>query len=124
MDTVPPPPPPPIDDASHPGPPPVPQRNVGMLVLCYLGLLALIPLIVETRDRDVQWHARHGLVLFGAEVLFFAAFSVMCFVVPFLWLFHPLLWAGVVVLHIFAIMKSLNGQRLLIPYVSEYADKF
>ncbi len=49
------------------------NRNV-MIVLSYLWLLALIPLVVEKEDREVQWHAKHGLVLTGAEVLFWVAF--------------------------------------------------
>jgi hypothetical protein len=38
-----------------------------MLVLSYLGLLALIPLLMEKDDREIQWHAKHGLVLLAAE---------------------------------------------------------
>ena len=38
------------------------NRNV-MIVLSYLWLLALIPLVVEKEDQEVQWHAKHGLVL-------------------------------------------------------------
>ncbi len=46
----PPPPPPPAPVASS-------NRSV-MLVLSYLGILALIPLITEKNDREVQWHAQ------------------------------------------------------------------
>ena len=34
------------------------------------------------------------------------------------------LWAGVLVLHVFAIVRALNGYRLVIPGVSEYASRF
>jgi hypothetical protein len=37
---------------------------------------------------------------------------------------HLGLWLGILILHIFAIVKGVNGQRLIIPYISEYADKF
>ena len=39
-----------------------PNRGV-MIVLAYLWLLALVPLLFEKTDRQVQWHARHGIVL-------------------------------------------------------------
>ena len=39
-----------------------PNRGV-MIVLAYLWLLALIPLLLEKQDAEVQWHAKHGLVL-------------------------------------------------------------
>ena len=38
------------------------NRNV-MIVLSYLWLLALVPLLTEKDDKEVQWHAKHGLVL-------------------------------------------------------------
>ena len=40
-----------------------------MIVLAYLGPFALIPFLVEKTDAEVQWHSRHGLVLFGADIV-------------------------------------------------------
>jgi uncharacterized membrane protein len=34
------------------------------------------------------------------------------------------IWIAVIVVHIMAIVKGLNGQRFLIPGVSEYANRF
>ncbi len=57
-----------------------PNRGV-MIVLAYLWPLALVPLLLEKHDPDVQWHARHGLVLMVAELLlvlvYFAVASVV-----------------------------------------------
>ena len=58
-----------------------------MIVLSYLGLLALIPLLVEKNDKEVQWHAKHGLVLLVAEIALFIAYSILMWLVtniPFL----------------------------------------
>ena len=52
------------------------NRNV-MIVLSYLWLLALVPLLVEKDDKEVQWHAKHGLVLMVAELVFWVAFQIM-----------------------------------------------
>lgn len=104
------------------------NRNV-MIVLSYLWLLALIPLVVEKEDKEVQWHAKHGLVLTVAELIFWVAFQVLIVVLgTFLGclagIFAPVFWLAFVLLHIFAIVKGINGQRLIIPGVSQYADKF
>ena len=104
------------------------NRNV-MILLSYLWLLALIPLVVEKEDREVQWHAKHGLVLTVAELIFWVAFQVLTFVLgSFLGclvaIFAPIIGLGFLVLHIFAIIKGINGQRLIIPGISQYADKF
>lgn len=104
------------------------NRNV-MIVLSYLWLLALIPLVVEKEDKEVQWHAKHGLVLTVAELIFWVAFQVILmilgtFVSCLAIIFVPVIILGIVVLHIFAIIKGTSGQRLIIPGISEYADRF
>ena len=43
----------------------VSQNRSIMIVLSYLWLLALVPLLVEKDDREVQWHAKHGIVADG-----------------------------------------------------------
>jgi uncharacterized membrane protein len=104
------------------------NRNV-MILLSYLWLLALIPLVVEKDDREVQWHAKHGIVLTVAELIFWVAFQILTFVLgSFLGclvaIFAPLIALGIVILHIIAIVKGINGQRLIVPGLSQYADKF
>jgi uncharacterized membrane protein len=104
------------------------NRNV-MILLSYLWLLALIPLVVEKDDREVQWHAKHGLVLTGAEVIFWVAFQLVTiilgsFVGCLLAVFAPIIALAIIALHVFAIIKGINGQRLIIPGISQYADKF
>jgi len=104
------------------------NRNV-MILLSYLWLLALIPLVVEKDDPEVQWHAKHGLVLAVAELIFWVAFQVLIVILgSFLGclaaVFAPIIGLGFLVLHIFAIIKGINGQRLIIPGISQYADKF
>ena len=64
-------------------PPPLPtggtqSSNRGvMIVLSYLWLLALVPLLVEKDDKEVQWHAKHGIVLMVAEIVFWIAMSIV-----------------------------------------------
>jgi uncharacterized membrane protein len=98
-----------------------------MLVLAYLGPLAIIPFAIEKNDPDVQWHAKHGLVIFVAELILAAVVFALHFI-PFLgWMFAcvncvlPLVF---VVFHIFLIVQAVNGKRFLIPGISEYADRF
>ena len=103
------------------------NRNI-MIVLSYLWLLALIPLVVEKDDREVQWHAKHGLVLAVAELIFWVAFQVLLVILgSFLGclaaVFAPVIGLAFLVLHIFAIIKGINGQRLIVPGISEFADK-
>jgi uncharacterized membrane protein len=102
-----------------------PNRSL-MLVLSYLWILALVPFVVEKNDPEVQWHAKHGLVITIAEVILWVVVAVVTNI-PFLailgcvlWLMWPLIF----VLRIILIVKAVNGQRLLIPGLSEYANRF
>src|SRR4029079_10267943 len=59
---------------------PSPNRGV-MIVLAYLWPLALVPLLREKGDAEVQWHAKHGIVLMIAElILLFAYVATTMFV--------------------------------------------
>ena len=96
-----------------------------MLVLAYLWLLALIPILLEEQDQEVRWHAKHGLVLFGAEFIGFMAIAILSGIVGFIaFLLFPLAQLGVLALHVACIAKALQGGRLMVPGISEYTDKF
>jgi uncharacterized membrane protein len=119
---MPPPPPPPAAAGTTSG-----NRGV-MIVLSYLWLLALVPLLVEKDDKEVQWHAKHGIVLMIAEIVFWVAVTIVSMVLGtvlgcFVSLLSLVVWLGIVVLHIMAIVKGVNGGRLIVPGVSQYADK-
>ena len=64
-----------------PGSAPSSNRNV-MIVLSYLWLLALVPLLTEKDDKEVQWHAKHGIVLMVAELFLWIAISVVLSAIP------------------------------------------
>ncbi len=120
-----------MSEPSTPPSAPPPSADGGnramMIVLSYLWILALVPFLVEKRDKEVQWHAKHGLVLFAAELILWVAIAIVQVAVPFGCVLTPivmLLWLAVLVLHIVCIVKGVNGQRLIIPGVSQYADKF
>jgi uncharacterized membrane protein len=102
------------------------NRSV-MIVLAYLWILSLVPLLVEKDDQEVQWHAKHGIVLMVAEIVFWIVFNIVVYMIPFgcvVGLIGPLVALAFLAVHIVAIIKGLNGQRLIIPTLSEYASRF
>ncbi len=103
-----------------------PNRNV-MLVLAYLWLLALIPLLTEKEDREVQWHAKHGLVILVLEVIAWVVYFVLS-IIPgvgcVIMILLPFIWLLFVVVRVIAVVKAFGGQRFIIPGVSAYADRF
>jgi len=103
-----------------------------MIVLAYLWLLAVIPLLVEKQDPEVQWHAKHGIVLMIAELAVLFAYMLLTSIVTvaafglgcILSLFLVFAWVGILALHVAAIIKGVNGGRLIIPGLSDYANRF
>ena len=118
----------------YPPPPPSKKDNTLMLVLSYLGILFLIPLLTEKEDPDVQWHAKHGMVLFIAEIILFIGVGFILLFLGFipvikyiarflgclLWFVMPV---GILVLHIILIMKATKGERMKIPVITDYVSK-
>ena len=95
------------------------NRNL-MIVLSYLWILFLIPLLVDKDDKEVQWHAKHGLVLTVAEFILemvLAVTGIGCFLSPFVFL-------GFLVIRIMAIVKGLDGQRFNVPVLTDFVEKF
>lgn len=123
----------PPDDAPVSGGPSEPTGTVSpnrslMIVLAYLWILALIPLLVDDGDAEVQWHAKHGLVLTGAEMVFwFVVFLLNTFSGFLGCLLMPLYiaaWLGILGLHVACMVKGVKGERLIVPGISQYADRF
>ena len=128
------PPPPPPGGGYTPPPPhtgaggPAGQPNTVMLVLAYLYILSLVPLLVERDDAEVQWHAKHGLVLLGVDIVVAIAFFAVglvsgglgCLLAPVQMLIH----LALLVVRIICIVKGLRGERFLLPGISNLASSF
>ena len=102
------------------------------IVLSYLWLLALVPLLTEKTNESVRWHARNGVAMMAAEVAFGIAFTIFTemlavgtlglgFLVAATGPFVGLVF---LVVHAFAIYLGVNGQRLVLPVISDIAERF
>jgi len=106
-------------EGPRPGPSPHPPPEEGLLlVLCYLGLLALVPYLVARQREALRFHARQGLAL--------AILEVGCAGVTVI----PLVgFAGVLglflclALSIVGIVKALGGQRWRMPVAADLVER-
>ena len=104
-----------------------PNRTI-MLILAYLSVLALIPLLTEKEDQEVQWHSKNGLVITAAWIILAIALTILGFI-PIIGqvlgcLAMPFIGLGGLIVFILCIVKALNGERFRLPLVSDYADKW
>jgi uncharacterized membrane protein len=100
-------------------------RKAALLLLCYLPLLGLIALALEKQDRDVRWHARNGLLLFGAVAAAGIAATLIGLVFPSLGCLYGIVMLFVLVAYclvtILGVVKAIQGERLIVPGLSRYA---
>jgi hypothetical protein len=111
----------------------VPPGNRGvMIALAYLPPLSVIPLLVEKDDAELQWHAKHGLVLMVVEFMvllgLFAITTILGILTAGLfcaaYLVLPAVFLVFLAIHVAAAVKAMGGGRLLIPGISDYVARF
>lgn len=103
------------------------ETNVFMIVLAYLGILAVIPFVFDKEDDFVQYHAKQGLTLFAFELIGIVAFVILGFIPLIgciLWALQMVFWVFILVYHIILIMRSVKGERVVIPYITETSKKW
>ena len=122
-------------------PPPAPPPPAGnqdsnrtlMLILSYVPIANFLPLLIEQPDPEVRWHAKHGTVIFVAEVVLAIVFTIISTILSAVTLglagcLMAILSIGVLIgllaLHVVCIMKALKGERFLIPGVSDFVNRF
>jgi uncharacterized membrane protein len=102
-----------------------------MIVLSYLWILALIPLLTKKDDPEIQWHAKNGLALLGAEIVCWIVFTILGIILSKIFsalscgigLVQCAVWIGFLVVRVMCIVKGTGGQRFRIPVVTDMAEK-
>ncbi len=124
------PPPPPSIGGAGPGGPVSSDRSL-MIALSYLGILALIPYLTKKNDPDqeVRWHSKNGMGLFIVDVVLWIAFFVIDMVLRNsaigcgMGVIQCVVWLALLALHIYCLIQGINGKRVRIPVVTDFAEK-
>jgi|AntRauTorckE6833_2_1112554.scaffolds.fasta_scaffold09266_3 uncharacterized membrane protein len=89
------------------------DNNTAMGILCYLGILVIIPIITAKDSKFVMYHANQGLVLLIAAVIL-SAISM----IPFLgWLIGFFGWITVVIFAVMGIINVTNDEKKPLPLI-------
>jgi uncharacterized membrane protein len=134
--TVPPATPPPPGGGSYTPPPPPPPGGMSpssdrtlMIVLSYLGLLALIPYLTKKEDPEIHWHAKNGVGLLIADVVIWVLFMIITWVMPSnllgcgIGVVQCVIWLAILALHVYCIIQAVGGKKPRIPVVTDFAEK-
>src|ERR1700722_603738 len=133
-------PPPGVNPALHPLPPTAVAPTIGMTdnmagALCYLfgfitGILFLV-LAPYNQNRNIRFHAFQSIFL---NIAVFALWIVVTIVlipfhyIPFLgfvisFVLEFVLWIGTVIVWLYMMFKTYNGEKIVLPIIGPMADK-
>lgn len=95
------------------------------MALAYVPVIGLIAL--ASGDRETRWHARNGQLLFAAVVVAGGAATLIGILAPSLSCLYAfamlIVSVAYVMVALLALVKALEGQRLIIPGISRYASR-
>ncbi len=95
------------------------NKNKGITVLSYIGILCFIHLLANKDSKFAQAHAKQGLALFIVEVIVY-----IVSIIPIIgWILGFLATILFIIVSIIGIVKVLNGEYWEIPLVSGLAKK-
>lgn len=96
-----------------------------MLVLAYLGPLALVPYLVAPEDEEVRWHAKQGLTFTGVWIglsLAIAILGALPGIGVVIAVLAPFIWLALIALVVVAIVNAVRGERFRIPFVADLSE--
>lgn len=88
------------------------EENRVLAAVSYLWIVSIIALILKKDSKFVVWHAKQGLILFIASIIF--SF------IPFVgWIANLLILVAVIV----GLVKALDRQWYKVPLIGDIAEK-
>ena len=105
--------------------------------LSYLGLLVIVPLIVnqEKKDEFIKYHTKQGLVLAGVGLIslairwmvptgayFYYGFGTGYLLWAFVGLLITVLQIGIFILAVIGIMNAVQNEKKPLPLIGKFAE--
>jgi len=92
--------------------------------LSYLGILIIIPILLQKENPYTKFHIRQGLVLLIASI----AWTVISWILAFLPVIGVIIsflgWLVLAILAIMGIVNALQGKEAKLPLIGGYGDRF
>lgn len=89
------------------------DNTTAMGILCYLGILVIVPIVLSKDSDFVMYHANQGLVLLIAAIILSGIGMI-----PFLgWLIGFFGWIAIIILAIMGIINVTNEKKKPLPLI-------
>ena len=93
-----------------------------MGILAYLGILIIIPFLVDKEDPFVKFHIKQGLLLLIIEIIIWAV--GYSYILWQLWPLIELINLAVLILAIMGIVNVAQGKQKELPLIGSWARSF
>ena len=92
------------------------KENKLLAVLCYIGILVVIPMLMKPESKFLKFHSRQGLIL---AIAWFVA-------LPFYYVMGLgfLIQLAIIVFSIIGIINVSEGEMKKLPIIGDLAEKF
>ena len=91
-------------------------RNTAAALSYVLGWLTGLVMLLLEKDEFVRFHAMQSIIVFGV-------LTIATFVPVIGWILSPLIMIAGFVLWLVLIFKAYQGEKYMLPYVGEFAEK-
>jgi uncharacterized membrane protein len=105
-------------------------QNKGLAVLCYLGILIIVPILTEARKHPfVKFHLKQGLALLTTWIAVGILASTFGFALAasgflFFGFIFPLVYLVLFIIEITGIINAATGQMKELPIIGSLGSKF
>lgn len=103
------------------------EKNKLMAVLAYLGILVVIPIIVEPNSKFVRHHANQGLMLLITSVVYSVAMKILAVLLGWVPIIGSIILSlasliGIVLLvfMVLGIINAVQGNAKELPIIGSY----
>jgi uncharacterized membrane protein len=97
------------------------DKNIGMGILCYLGILLIIPLLTDAKNEAfIKFHLKQGIVLLIAGV----AIGIISWIPIIGWLVSFVGGIAIFILWLMGIIAVASGEEKELPVIGKYGANF
>ena len=92
--------------------------------LSYLGILIIIPILLQKENPYTKFHIKQGLVLLVASVAWVVVSWILAFIPVIGAVISLLGWLALAILAIMGIVNALQGKEARLSFIGDYGDRF
>ncbi len=91
--------------------------------LSYLGILIILPILLQKDNPFTKFHIKQGLVLLMATVIWSIAGFILSLIPVLGFLIYLIGWLFLLALSIVGVVNAIQGREKELPFLGKYAEK-